>query len=547
MPVFGRLNGAWVQGDLRTRSAGAWTDERDGAFGRLDGAWVQCQPDPVGDLLAPANLAVDPTSNEATFTWNDPAMDAVPTDVQYRIPEITPVWTEIEFGINSVTWAALAPATNYQFQIRYVVRTDGEVTATGPTATAFFTTDTLAGPGEPAPDPAGSGPDAIVPWGPIGGTPGPVGGSDCWWGWAIDEFDPATYEWDTTAVDGEFDGDITELQIDFIDEGFACGATLRFRYREICNSVPQAWEFGSAFNVVCDYDDPCGAINQTSAFDAPPWTDALLAMPKICYENFKTNIEDYVIDGITYGRLPGLLAPLFLASSWNLVGRSDIQTSGAPLVAGRVPALVPLGSSVPSLTSDFSHVLKLEMDEQPSNGASNPLTIASVGDTVRVVAYTEGAGFRISAFFAKQGGGQFALVSSTELAMNESHTVAITIDQDGDKLLYIDGALAESDTDTTRANFGSFTGALKLYANSNMRIKDVAVWDRVLTADEVALAHTGLTPFDQLLFDLGDLLVLYNFAEATFVDLPTSPTYDEQVNELGPPLVGYDFESGDLT
>jgi hypothetical protein len=484
MPVFGRSNGAWTQGDLRARSDGAWTDERDAVFGRLDGAWVQCQPDPAGDLLAPANLAAEPTSNEATFTWDDPTMDAVPTDVQYRIPEITPVWTEIAFGITEVVWAALSPDTNYQFQARYIVRTDGEITATGPTATVFFTTLELAGPGTPAADPMGTGNDSIVNWGFPNGTPGPVGGTDCWWEYVIQQF---TFElgFTDTLVTAEVDGDIEALEFNFVDEGFACGDTLRWKYREVCDSVPQEWQYASVFSVICDYSDTCGGVAQTTAFAAEPYLDAVLAMPKICYEDARTKIEDFIAGDAEYGRLPGLVAPLYIDGAWELVSRSDNSDGGSPVVAGRVAGLVPLGSAVPALQADMSISMFVYADEAPSIGPFPSTRILTIGETVQLRLFAEGAGVSASVVVPMLDGGAFSLSSTTELALGVWHHIAVTIDQDGDKLLYVDGVLDVTDADTEYADFSDLTGAVELYGNPNMKHKSVAVWGRVLDASEI--------------------------------------------------------------
>lgn len=490
MPIFGRVNGEWVEGDLRMRADGEWTDENDAVFGRLAGAWVQCQPDPAGSLVAPQSLVATPTDNAATLTWTNPTQDATPTEIQIRIPEITSVWTEIGYPSTTLTWAALAASTAYQFQARYIIREDGEITATGPTATVFFTTLALAGPGTPAADPGGTGPDSTTYWPPLTGG-GAVGSGDCWWGYVVEEFDVDTYTWSSSATNGEVAGTGFDLDLDFIALGFECGQVLRYKYREICNSVPQAWEYGLAFNVVCDYDDPCGGINQTTAFAAAPFDDAILAMPKICYEDARSKIEDYVTDTVEYGKLPGLNLPLYIDSAWQLVASDSLGVYGAGLAAGHVPALVPVGSAVPALTSDFSFTIDVWPEQQILNGSGAPVKIADIGDTVKIYMYDDGAGVRFSAGFGKQGGGQFDLASSTVLALGEWHTITLTIDQDGEKILYIDGAEDVTEVDTTRANFAAVTGNVALYGNDQMRVRKVAAWDRALTELEALIVGSA--------------------------------------------------------
>jgi hypothetical protein len=484
MPVFGRVNGEWVQGDLRARKDGAWTEETDAVFGRLDGAWVQCQPDPAGELLAPANLAAVPTSNEATFTWDDPTMDATPTDVQYRIPEITPVWIEADFGTNLVVWPALAASTAYQFQARYIVRTDGEITATGPTATVFFSTTALEGPGTPAPDPGGT----FVPWTPLTGG-GVVGGSGCWYEYILQEFNEAGTggAWADTAVTGSQDGDVEELVLDLEDLGIDCGAVLRFKYREVCNSVPGDYAFGPVFQNICDGDAECGGVEVSDAFLTTVFADAILAMPQLCYRDDLgySVIEDYVTEDI-YGKLPGFASPSFANGEWGVNAATNALAIGSPVVGGG-----NTGLAVVDETTDFSYTMTVRLNEQPPDDVSGGVRLAAIGSRLFIRAYEEGSGYRIGVVFPKVGGGSFSLQSTTELALDEFNVITVTIDQNGNKLLYINRDLDVTDATVTAANFVDLHPSLILYGSAQATLRTVGAWDRVLTASEVSSLFDG--------------------------------------------------------
>jgi hypothetical protein len=475
---------------MRQRGASNWSGNDALGFVRVGSEWVPFQS-PIGDALGqPINLAAIPGDLDATITWTNNLAAGVNADnvrVQYRLPETTPVWTEENYPITAANFGFLNASTTYQFQVRYITRdpSDGQIDATGPISELFFTTTALTGPGTPAADPGGTGADSIITWPSTGGTPGAVGSSNCWWEYVVQVFDPDTYETTDSSVTDEIAGDIGELEINFLDEGFACGATLRLKYREVCDSVPQDWQYGTYFTVVCDYADPCGAIAQTTAFASAPYLDAVLAMPKICYEDNKTLIEDYIAADVEYGRLPGLVAPLYRSGAWELVSRASNSDIGSPVVAGRVAGLVPLGSSVPSLQSDMSINVFVYVDEAPSVGPFPSTRVLIIGETITMRLYAEGAGVTASVVVPKNGGGTFSLNSTTELAVGEWHVITVTIDQDGDKLLYINGQLDVTDADTEYANFSGLTGSVEVYGNPNMRHKNIAVWDRVLSALEI--------------------------------------------------------------
>lgn len=498
MPAFGRVNGAWVQGDLRQRANGEWTDERDNVYARVDGAWVQVQPEPQ-DLLPPENLLAVATSNEATLTWTNPTQDVTPTDVQIRIPEITPVWTELVYPTTLLVWAALAASTNYQFQVRYIVREDGEVTLTSPTASAFFTTDALAGPGIPAPDPGGGG-GSTVDWPSLPGG-GTVGSGGCWYEWILQEFVEAGLtggNWEDTAITGDEDGTgLVDLAVDFGALGVECGSVLRYKWREVCNGVPGDYEFNPVFTYICDATANCGGVAISTRFTGSTFADAIFAMPQVCYRAAlgESVIEDYISEEI-YGKLPGYGSYGFGDGQWNVSAKFGASDTGAAIIAGDCAALGLIDE-----TTDLSITLSVRLQNQPLDDISGGTRLAVFGKRITVRAYEEGAGYRIGVVFPKMGGGSYSLQSTTELPLSEWQLLVLTIDQDGDKVLYVDGDADVTDTDTTAAKFDDISDELELYGNQNAAIRVVGGWDRILTAEEISL----LDGYDAILLGMGPL------------------------------------------
>ncbi len=497
MSAYVREGGEWVEVSYMTRDGGSWIDPLSEGWVRDGGSWVQFAPNAPADLLAPTNLQAVPGDVDAILSWTNPTQDTTPDFVQFRIPEVTTVWTELTYPATTLTVAYLTPETDYQFQVRYITRDpdDGTIDLTGPIANKFFTTLALDGPGTPAKDPGGTGGDSITNWPlPPGGGPYTVGGAGCWWEYTIQIFDYATGFSDSVLIANvEVDGDIGTLAYNFVDEGFACDDVLRWKYREVCNSVPGDWNYGVPWSVVCDYDVACGGAAQTSAFAGAPWNDvdAVFVMPKPCWNEttFKTEILDYLDPTIEYGKLPGYNLPLYIGGAWQLVAKSGLSEYGEAMVAGHVPGLVPIGSSVPALTSDFSFSAGFFLDIVPQSGSGAPVKVLEIGKTIKVYAYANGGNWTATVSVPKEGGGSFSLTSTTDLTTDEWHTVGLTIDQDGNKILYIDGVADVTDADTTRANFGDLNGDVELYGNDNMATRKVGGWGRVLTPAEMMAAH----------------------------------------------------------
>jgi hypothetical protein len=527
MTAFARDNGAWVEGPLITRHVGAWIDPRSNGFIRDNGAWVQFQPPPSSSLLPPTNLTVVPTSIAATATWTNPTQTLTPTEVQFRVPEITTVWTELNYPATVSYWSALNPSTEYQYQIRYIIRSsiNGLITATSDTVTRFFTTQAAYGPSNPAPDPGGSGPATWIPWSP---TTNPA---TCSWEYVVQ--DPDTAEsalvWRDTLVTGTFSGAGGNQSIDFIALGFACGAFLRLKFREVCDSIPGAWNYGEPFSVPCDWDAACSGLPVATWTEAA-WADAAFGMPVVCQREGLQGLvmEDYITTD-TYARLPGYVGYAFGDSKAWVMGRVDNSNAGTPTVGGTNTGLVGV-----SETTDFSVTMTVRLYDQPNNELAGGTLLAMIGNQIRIRAYSQGAGYVLAASWYKAGGGSFQITSTVEVALGAIQTLVLSIDQDGTKFLNVERTITSiSDTDTPSWAGGAFNQDIVLHTNGRGRVRSVGGWKRAMTVDESNSFF--LSDYDRAVVAL-EPDIIFRFTSATFGPQLPDPTYDEAVDLLNPDI-----------
>lgn len=500
MPAYSRKDSAWSQTVMRQRGASAWSGDDALGFVRDGGAWVQFQA-PAGDesLLRPTNMAATPDDLEATITWTNPtplSAAATPTHIQWRVANTTPVWTEVEYPTTSVTVGFLTAATEYQFQARYIVRADGSITATGKITEVFFTTLALDGPGTPAADPGGTGPDTTVPWGDTGGTPGAVGSGGCWWEYIVQTATtPAsgTLTWSDTAVTGDFAGDAGSLNIDLVAEGLTCGGLARYKYREVCNGVPEAYQFGMPFVMVCDWGVSCGGIDNSSWVKAPV-DDAMFAMPKVCVRTgvALANIEDHIAEA-SYGKLSGFLGVSVSAGADLIIGGTIVGYE--PLVAGAVGALALLTD-----VDDASFVAETMLASVPDGTVGiAAFPFARFGRNVALSAVKAGTStWYARASWQLAAGGGTTLTGTTPLNIDEFNHVGVTFDNStGEVILYVNGDQEATTTGESAAFSDAGIGQdIELYGNSFIRTGKVAGWDRVLTPAE--MTDLTLTYDDQV-------------------------------------------------
>lgn len=505
MPAYSRDSGAWEQAVFRQRVSGEWSGDDALGYVRDGGEWVLFQQ-PVGDedLLKPENLTASPGDFDATFTWTNPEPlfeAATPTHIQVRIPNTTTVWTELVYPATTTSIAYLNSSTEYQFQARYIIREDGSITATGAIAEVFFTTTTVDGPGTPAADPGGTGPDTIWDWGP---TPG---GGSCHWEYILQLADtPASgfLTWSDTAVTGTVASE-GQLALDLVnDEGIACGQLARWKFRQNCSGDTSDYEFGEEFVVVCDWGQDCGGVTPSVNFTLAPYTDAntLFAFPQSCPSDTDTmRVEDAVQPSVEYGKLAGFGSIQTYTDGFHTAyGKTTNSTVGTPMLAGVCGDMALLEDA-----DDFSVTMRVMLDEVPGGtgggGGVAPAAfpIARFGRNVAISAVFDTTTTWVARATWIDANGDFVtLTGTTPLSLDEYHSLTLVLDSNSTKILYVDGAVEESDTSNVACAFSAdgIGQDIQVYANGFMRFQGCAGWDRVLSAAEVlGLVNPSPAPY----------------------------------------------------
>lgn len=480
------LRGAsWLAGVLRLRT-GSWSGSEDGGYVWTGSAWAKFQPGvTVSDFLPPENFqAADIGSTSVQLTWTNPDQDLEPTNIQYRMPELTPTWTELPYPISTVSYSGLNPSAEYQVQIRYVIREDGIVVKTSAVREVFFTTNLIASPTSPAELIGGTTPgDSVVEW-PIAGTggsgPGPVGGSGCWWEYVVQIMDG---DGDFTDVDpivtGELAGDIGDWEINFVDDlGLSCADTYRLKFREVCDSVPGVWNFADPFIPACDWSEACAGRNESPSFGDGVFSDAIYHVPWFC-PNPATGqmaILDYVsLEEL--GRGSGLSAPLNdVDSEWCLLAKPGI-TFYEPLAAGVL-------SSISALTDadGWSFSIDTKLINQPTPA----MTVMVIGGVVRVLLVGSGTGYRARVTAPRVSGGALLLEGTTEIELGTYGIITVRIDPTGTMDLWVNGEMDAENTDAIALNFAAWDGTFIVNGNDTLIARKAAGWDRVLDDAEIA-------------------------------------------------------------
>lgn len=516
MSAYGREAAAWVEGSVLGRDAAAWTDPTDAGFAWDGTQWVAFQPI-AGELAPPENLAATPTSISVLLGWTDPtpASPAVtPSHVQVRLPQVTPVWTEYTYGDTDASIANLDPATEYQAQVRYVKRSDvdGTVALTSVPATVFFTTDAADAPSAPAPDPGGTGPDSIITW-----PPQPTGSGPNTWEYIVQiPDDPASvaFTWVDTAVTGTVahSDDIIEDNVDFVAAGLACGGLARFKYREMIDGfLPLDYQFSQAFVLPCDWATRCAGTTVGAAWGSAPWDTAISAVPQACMSAIGGGfqIEDYITE-VEFGRLEAYVgAGLDAQGDWFVQSRSTASASGDPILAGFVAALE---GQIP-----VSFNIALKVSAQPPNDLAGGQRVAVIGERITMRIYEQGAGYRARFTWPNTGGGA-DFVETAELALDVVNTITLTMPSFGATSVYANGVFV--DNALSAPDLVAMTRDLALYAGPTQELGRIGLWDRELSALEVAAlvpsTFTALaiadsasrTPVGPISVDVGDRLLV---------------------------------------
>ena len=484
MPAYIYENGAWKGDTLQYRRASSWTSGNDNGFLRENGAWVQFQPN-GGTLLPVENLATSGTDTSVTATWTQPTHTIEPDFTEYRIPEIHgEVWLALPDATTLTTVVnSLMPATTYQIQVRNV-KLDSLGTVVeqiSATKSKFFTTFDILVTGQPGVDPGGNGTTGTyIPF-----APNP-GGASCVWEWVVQTPDLSVLDavvWSDTALTGTEAtmAAATDVVIDFTS--LACGGLARMKVREVCSGVPGDWEYGEAFILPCDWSARCSGSTPGTSWTIDPYTTAVQQVPQLCLEENDSQIECYATQ-VTYGEGDGFELCAAFEGDYYVSSSVSASSSGSAIIAGRCPDFDDIAT-----THDCSFGAGIYITEQPPDDLSGGCRILSWGEKITVRIYEEGSGFRVGVVFPKEGSGSFSLQSTTELSLDGWHSFGITIDEDGDKKLYINGVLDVTDSTTTAPAFDDFARDCVVYGGPETFVRRVATWTSTLDADQMASVH----------------------------------------------------------
>jgi hypothetical protein len=488
MPAFSRTNDAWAQTTPRSRTADAWGDDDDQLFVRDGDEWVLIHPDPAdaGPLLPVENLAVSdgPTHNSVSIEWTNPPQPSIePTEVQVRLANETAIWTVYPYPTTDVSWGALNDDFEYLAQVRLVRRVDGEVTDLSSVESLGFTTE-AAPIGEPAPDPGGTDGDTIFPINIPIGNPGTVGSDDCWFRWELFILNQDTLAWTTTGIDGEEDGTITSFSYDL--------ATLdptrvyRFEFTEVCNGVDGDTTIGGPFVGLGDWGATCGGITGSASSGFTAVADAIWGFPEMCtvddgerqaLVDSVTGVE--ISEGAAFG-----LAYHDPDGEWVVLADGD----GGPVL------LVPSADVETALVAGADHSIAFDIRADgawtPTNGAVRALEVYGFNHAIQLV--ETATGWKIRVRYLTSSG--FFTLDSAEIPTDTAwHSVAVTWDDSGTKLIYIDGNVSATGGNGVQLA-GAVTPTIVSSLPPNWTTRKHYGWDRVIIAEEVASVYQQVPP-----------------------------------------------------
>lgn len=490
----------WVETLDHIHDGSLWTDDNDEIYIHDGAAWVLIQPDgavpppPPDDFPPPFNLAVDTLTDSAVkVTWELPVSSPTPTEVQFRVLEVSTIFDVLEYPATSGSHQALAPATTYTFQVRLVHRTLGVPDVYSTIAEIGFTTTETTVPLGPVVDPGGTGGDSLFVPPVIGGTafpgtPGPVDGTDCWWQWKVETWLDGSWQAMSPPQTGAYAGTVHVHPYDLAT--LPSPGTYRYAIREVCNGTPGPYNYGSPFSPTTDWADPCAdsplSWDFTNTGDA--YTDALFYIPQVCTPSV---IHDAVSgDALTHA---AGYSGTFITSddsfgNWqigSLLSYGDGSASKG-VVQGDVS---PVADLVPG---DFSVSFKLNIGTVPIGARTLLLSLG--GNAIVFVAKSAVGGTRYSLAveaYTTAGLVNLEAVSPTAIFPDVDYKVTLRWDEDGPKQLFINGTQEALNLAGDAFAGGSITAQTIAYLPPDSRIWSIAGWNRLLTDDEISYTSAG--------------------------------------------------------
>lgn len=404
----------------------------------------------------------------AEFSWTDPVQPSItPTDVQYRVLGLSPIWVTAPYpGVGAdgaiVNW--LEAATAYTFQVRLVRIVDGVLTNFSPAREVEFTTAARI---LPVPTPGTDPGDTDV----IGTPPE----EEC------DDFEVDLQEndgsgWVTvdtfTGAELTDNGDGTFSLTTPIDNSFFNEGSV-YRFRSSCDGVE--WTVGPSFDPPDDWTDPCVT---PPALATPPFDDAalLVYVPQVCAPDIIREAVSGLegVKGSAFAEIAALLGAdpnyrvLVAVSSpaWD-------DAAGGIVAYGECPQIV-------GATGDKSILARVNVEDDTESCVL--FECAAMRLTATAVS---GGGWRPGVTVYKVGS-TVSLAGASVLDEGTPYYLAATHDfETGDIKLYVDAVEDNTAGGTDNVETIEALPIWRVGAPPDSWITDCAVFDRVLADSEL--------------------------------------------------------------
>ena len=454
-------------------------------------------------LRGVSNIAVTKSEYGMAATWENPdGQEVTPTHVRVRILEVSPnSWATYTYPISSWEFSGLTPGTQYTFQVQLIATfeaTDTFVsttrncpsvpvlrTAESDIKAKVFTTDTGVGP----PTNAGTNDDNVIFVFPnTDGTPGPAGGTDCYWGYKF-QYRTACAWADTAVSEVEVAGNVGNVTIDTGNAPFSTYPNTLFRlaYREICNAVPQPWVYGEGFMAVDFSNADCLGIAKSDSISVDYLNTAdIFIIPGVCQaDGTFIQIVDVLTDTELQPQLPGLKCIEYIDNEWTLIGNDTDNpainnTIFTPMLSGEIAAITNIQGDASDFTLGFD--IWVEDNSLVVAGGTGAYTYIDIGDTIKVNVQQKTSAYDIIIVVPRDGGGSYNF-RAEDLAYGEWNSVFYQHDvsePDGRKL-YVNYVLMDQSTNAIANNFDGLTTSLKINTVNAMKLRKFGMWASLVT------------------------------------------------------------------